>query len=49
MFDGVVDIGVDYVNGKGKQRSVSNFFNALVFKAQTDSEPLECTVELTLI
>ena len=29
MFDGVVDIGVDYVNGKGKQRSVSNFFNAL--------------------
>ena len=29
MFDGIVDIGVDYVNGKGKQRSVSNFFNAL--------------------
>ena len=25
MFDGVVDIGVEHVNGKGKQRSVSNF------------------------
>ena len=25
MFDGVVDIGVEHVNGMGKQRSVSNF------------------------
>lgn len=25
MFDGVVDIGVEHVNGMGKQRIVSNF------------------------
>ena len=25
MFDGVVDMGVEHVNGMGKQRTVSNF------------------------
>ena len=31
MFDGVVDIGVEHVNGMGKQRIVSKFIPKMLF------------------
>ena len=31
MFDGVVDIGVEHVNGMGKQRIVTNYVPKIIF------------------
>ena len=31
MFDGVVDIGVEHVNGMGKQRIVTNYVPKMMF------------------
>jgi len=31
MFDGVVDIGVEHVNGMGKQRIVTNYVPKMIF------------------